>query len=53
MLSGSLQKFLEMEDEVEEYRRTSEEKIESLESITRMLELKNKNASDHCEFLIK
>ncbi|XP_053399038.1 C-Jun-amino-terminal kinase-interacting protein 4-like isoform X18 [Mercenaria mercenaria] len=41
------QKYLEMEDETEEYKKQSEEKMESLESIVRMLELKNKNASDH------
>ncbi|XP_052794701.1 C-Jun-amino-terminal kinase-interacting protein 4-like isoform X14 [Mya arenaria] len=41
------QKFLETEDENEEYRKQTEEKIESLESIVRMMELKNKNATDH------
>ncbi|KAL4230890.1 MAP-kinase scaffold [Mactra antiquata] len=41
------QKYLEMEDEREEYQKISEDKIESMESQIRMLELKNKNASDH------
>jgi len=42
------QKFLETEDENEEYRKVVEDKIENMESSARMLELKNKNASDHC-----
>lgn len=41
-----------MEDETEEYKKDAEEKIESLESIVRMLELKNKNASDHCKYFM-
>ena len=43
----SLQKYLEAEDETEEYRKQMEEKVEFLESQNRMLELKIKNASDH------
>lgn len=43
------QKYLEMEDENQEVKKQTEEQVESLESTLRMLELKNKNASDHCE----
>lgn len=38
---------MEIEDNLNEQNRDLEEKIESLESIVRMLELKSKNASDH------
>uniref|UniRef100_F1L390 JNK-interacting protein n=1 Tax=Ascaris suum TaxID=6253 RepID=F1L390_ASCSU len=41
------QKCLEIEDTLMEQIRELESKIESLESIMRMLELKAKNASDH------
>ncbi|XP_076446416.1 C-Jun-amino-terminal kinase-interacting protein 4-like isoform X4 [Babylonia areolata] len=41
------QKYLEMEDSVEGEKKDLEEKVESLESIVRMLELKSKNAADH------
>ncbi|KAM3716007.1 JNK-interacting protein [Dirofilaria immitis] len=41
------QKCLEIEDSMMEQNRELESKIESLESIMRMLELKAKNASDH------
>uniref|UniRef100_A0A2K6WJE9 RH1 domain-containing protein n=1 Tax=Onchocerca volvulus TaxID=6282 RepID=A0A2K6WJE9_ONCVO len=41
------QKCLEIEDSLVEQNRELESKIESLESIMRMLELKAKNASDH------
>ncbi|XP_041356747.1 C-Jun-amino-terminal kinase-interacting protein 4-like isoform X3 [Gigantopelta aegis] len=41
------QKYLEMEDSVEGEKKDLQEKIESLESIVRMLELKSKNAADH------
>ncbi|OZC11520.1 hypothetical protein X798_01378 [Onchocerca flexuosa] len=41
------QKCLEIEDSLLEQNRELESKIESLESIMRMLELKAKNASDH------
>uniref|UniRef100_A0A0R3RY55 JNK-interacting protein 3 n=1 Tax=Elaeophora elaphi TaxID=1147741 RepID=A0A0R3RY55_9BILA len=41
------QKCLEIEDSLMEQNRELESKIESLESIMRMLELKAKNASDH------
>ena len=43
------QKYLEMEDSVEGEKKDLQEKIESLESIVRMLELKSKNAADHGE----
>lgn len=45
------QKLLEAEDAVEDERKDLTGKIESLESIVRMLELKAKNSSDHGEFL--
>lgn len=41
------QKLLEVEDAVEDERKDLSCKIESLESIVRMLELKAKNSSDH------
>ncbi|XP_025413957.1 JNK-interacting protein 3 isoform X3 [Sipha flava] len=41
------QKLLEMEDYIEDEKKDYQSKIESLESIVRMLELKAKNASDH------
>ncbi|KAL1130562.1 hypothetical protein AAG570_011808 [Ranatra chinensis] len=41
------QKLLEVEDLVEDERKEKCGKIESLESIVRMLELKAKNSSDH------
>ncbi|XP_033743948.1 C-Jun-amino-terminal kinase-interacting protein 4-like isoform X2 [Pecten maximus] len=41
------QKYLEMEDGVEGQKKEHEEKVESMESIIRMLELKSKNATDH------
>lgn len=42
-----VQKYLEMEDAVEGEKKDLEDKVESLESIVRMLELKSKNAADH------
>uniref|UniRef100_A0A1I8EVL4 RH2 domain-containing protein n=1 Tax=Wuchereria bancrofti TaxID=6293 RepID=A0A1I8EVL4_WUCBA len=45
------QKCLEIEDSLMEQNRELESKIESLESIMRMLELKSKNASDHASRL--
>ncbi|XP_025087782.1 C-Jun-amino-terminal kinase-interacting protein 4-like isoform X20 [Pomacea canaliculata] len=44
---GAEQKYLEMEDAVEGEKKDLEDKVESLESIVRMLELKSKNAADH------
>ncbi|CAH1726033.1 unnamed protein product [Aphis gossypii] len=41
------QKLLEMEDYIEDEKKDYQSKIESLESIVRMLELKSKNSSDH------
>uniref|UniRef100_T1IY26 C-Jun-amino-terminal kinase-interacting protein 4 n=1 Tax=Strigamia maritima TaxID=126957 RepID=T1IY26_STRMM len=41
------QKCLEMEDAIEEETKEFQSKIESLESIVRMLELKSKNSTDH------
>lgn len=41
--------MLEVEDAVEDERKELSSKIESLESIVRMLELKSKNSSDHGE----
>lgn len=43
----SFQKLLELEDAGEDERKELHGKIESLESIVRMLELKSKNSSDH------
>ncbi|GAB6019442.1 hypothetical protein CHUAL_001023 [Chamberlinius hualienensis] len=43
----SEQKVLEYEDVAEEEKKNLQSKVESLESIVRMLELKSKNASDH------
>lgn len=42
-----LQKLLELEDVTEEENKGLQAKVESLESIVRMLELKAKNATDH------
>jgi hypothetical protein len=39
--------LLELEDAGEDERKELHGKIESLESIVRMLELKSKNSSDH------
>lgn len=41
------QKLLEVEDLVEDERKDLSSKIESLESLVRMLELKAKNSTDH------
>ncbi|XP_050419559.1 JNK-interacting protein 3 isoform X3 [Adelges cooleyi] len=41
------QKLLEMDYELDDFKKEYQSKIESLESIVRMLELKAKNASDH------
>ncbi|PAV83252.1 hypothetical protein WR25_19805 [Diploscapter pachys] len=43
------QKYLEVEDNLMGEKRELENKIESLESIMRMLELKAKNATDHAQ----
>lgn len=39
-----------MEDSKEEERNDLQEKVESLESIVRMLELKAKNSQDHSKY---
>ncbi|XP_071087279.1 C-Jun-amino-terminal kinase-interacting protein 4-like isoform X13 [Haliotis cracherodii] len=44
---ASEQKYLEMEDAVEGEKKDLQDKVESLESIVRMLELKSKNSADH------
>uniref|UniRef100_A0A646QFG0 C-jun-amino-terminal kinase-interacting protein 3 n=1 Tax=Hemiscolopendra marginata TaxID=943146 RepID=A0A646QFG0_9MYRI len=44
---SSEQKCIEVEDAIEGENKELQEKIESLESIVRMLELKAKNSSDH------
>lgn len=41
------QKLLELEDVAEDERKELLSKIDSLESIVRMLELKTKNSQDH------
>ncbi|CAH1394744.1 unnamed protein product [Nezara viridula] len=41
------QKLLEVEDLIEDEKKVKGSKIESLESIVRMLELKSKNSADH------
>lgn len=47
MVCSVPQKLLEAEDAGEDERKDLHSKIESLESIVRMLELKSKNSSDH------
>lgn len=42
-----------MEDYIEDEKKDYQSKIDSLESIVRMLELKAKNASDHGKFFQK
>ncbi|KAK6173182.1 hypothetical protein SNE40_016686 [Patella caerulea] len=44
---ASEQKYLEMEDAIEGDKKNMEDKVESMESIIRMLELKARNAADH------
>uniref|UniRef100_A0A915IRH3 RH1 domain-containing protein n=1 Tax=Romanomermis culicivorax TaxID=13658 RepID=A0A915IRH3_ROMCU len=44
---GTEQRFLELEDHFEGKQKEQSDKVESLESIVRMLELKSKNAGDH------
>ncbi|XP_065933017.1 C-Jun-amino-terminal kinase-interacting protein 4 isoform X18 [Magallana gigas] len=44
---GTEQKYLEMEDAVEGEKKSMQDKLESLESVVRMLELKVKNSADH------
>ena len=42
-----VQKCLEVEDTIEEERKQTETKLETIESAVRMYELKAKNAQDH------
>ncbi|XP_071545114.1 C-Jun-amino-terminal kinase-interacting protein 4 isoform X4 [Panulirus ornatus] len=44
---GAEQKLLELEDGMEEEKKQCQSRVETLESIVRMLELKNRNATDH------
>lgn len=46
------QKFFEVEDAIEGEKKELQDKVESLESIVRMLELKAKNSADHGKFEI-
>ena len=41
------QKFLKVEDDAEEDRLRLQDKVESLESIVRLFEIKMKNSQDH------
>ena len=45
-----LKKFFEVEDAIEGEKKELQDKVESLESIVRMLELKAKNSADHGKF---
>nr|XP_045599847.1 C-Jun-amino-terminal kinase-interacting protein 4-like isoform X1 [Procambarus clarkii] len=44
---ASEQKLLELEDGMEEEKKQCQSRVETLESIVRMFELKNRNATDH------
>ncbi|XP_059147412.1 C-Jun-amino-terminal kinase-interacting protein 4-like isoform X5 [Physella acuta] len=44
---GAEQKFLEMEDNIEGVKKELVDKVETLESIIRMSEIKSKNTADH------
>jgi len=48
---ASWQKYFESDDAFEESERQHLEKIDSLESIIRLFEVKMKNAQDHSKFL--
>ncbi|CAF3562997.1 unnamed protein product, partial [Rotaria sordida] len=41
------QRYLQVEDHLEEIKRENEEKLRSLESIVKIFEIKTRNASDH------
>ena len=47
-----MQKLLELEDGMEEEKKKCQSRVETLESIVRMLELKNRNATDHGEYCV-
>jgi len=40
-------RYLQVEDHLEEVKRENEEKLQSLESIVKIFEIKARNASDH------
>jgi predicted nuclease with TOPRIM domain len=40
-------RYLQVEDHLEEIKRENEEKLQSLESIVKIFEIKARNASDH------
>ncbi len=40
-------RYLQIEDNLEEIKRENEEKLQSLESIVKIFEIKARNASDH------
>jgi len=42
-----LKRYLQVEDHLEEIKRENEEKLQSLESIVKIFEIKARNASDH------
>jgi c-Jun-amino-terminal kinase-interacting protein 4 len=42
-----VKRYLQVEDHLEEMKRESEEKLQSLESIVKIFEIKARNASDH------
>jgi len=51
LLCDLLQKYFEIDDNLEENKRQHLEKIDSLESIIRLFEVKMKNAQDQSNFL--
>ncbi len=44
---GGIQRYLQVEDNLEETKRENDEKLQSLESIVKIFEIKARNASDH------
>ncbi len=42
-----IQRYLQVEDNLEETKRENDEKLQSLESIVKIFEIKARNASDH------
>ena len=46
------QKMLEIEFQADEEKQSLQQKVESLESIVKILELKSKNSTDHCEYIV-
>lgn len=45
------QRLIELEFQSEEEKQGLQSKIDSLENIVKMLELKAKNSTDHCELI--